>query len=190
MNCNEPMPGGTYKECDRKLLHEGAHSYLGETWPRLVLEVNEEIADLIAEAAGPMVAPWELNERRYPVIVERTTTYVVWQEAESEDEALATLEDDYEIDLTHDMAINGSQEVRRLDQWERRDATVADGQRIGPKIQCPDCGRLAFARSWFHDPLRRCHGPIEWVQHSPTSRPYRGNRQTPAHVGAQQGGAA
>ncbi|MEU2889452.1 hypothetical protein [Streptomyces albidoflavus] len=190
MKCTEPMPGGSYEECDKTLLHEGAHSYLGETWPRLEPEVNEEIADLIAKAAGPMVAPWELTERRFPVILERTTTYLVWQEAESEDEALAALEDDYEIDPAHASAIGFSQEVRRPDRWERRDATVADGQRIGPALQCPDCRRLSFTRAWFHDPLRRCHGPFEWVQHFPTSRPYRGNRQTPAHVGVEQGGAA
>ncbi|MEU6362154.1 hypothetical protein [Streptomyces albidoflavus] len=175
------MPGSTYKECDGKLLHEGGHSYLDETWPRLEPEVNEEIADLIAEAAGPMVAPWELNGRRYPVIVEVTTTYVVWQEAESEDEALADLEDDYEIGLTHDMAIDVSQEIRRPDRWERWDAVNAEG-RAGPKLQCPDCGKLSFTRAWFHDPMRRCHGPIEWVQHSPISRPSRKHQMTPVHA--------
>ncbi|MGW4181298.1 hypothetical protein ACWEK2_03995 [Streptomyces albidoflavus] len=41
MKCNEPMPGGIYKDCDRKLLHEGAHSYLGQTWPGLEQEVAE-----------------------------------------------------------------------------------------------------------------------------------------------------
>ncbi|MFD9152266.1 hypothetical protein ACFWDF_34545 [Streptomyces diastaticus] len=190
MKCNEPMPNGSYRECDRELLHEGAHSYLGQTWPRLEPEVNEEIADLIAKAAGPMVAPWELNERRFPVIVERTTTYLMWQEAESEDEALAALEDDYEIDLTHGMVITGDQEVRRPNQWERREATVAAGGRLGPQLQCPDCGDLSFTRAWYHDPLRWCHGPIEWVQHSRTSRTYRQPRRAPVYVDAEQGGAA
>ncbi|MYR30684.1 hypothetical protein GTW68_31630, partial [Streptomyces sp. SID4945] len=48
MKCGEPKPGSIYQECDEELLHPGDHSYLGQTWPRLVApETDPEIADLI-----------------------------------------------------------------------------------------------------------------------------------------------
>ncbi|MGW6604855.1 hypothetical protein [Streptomyces sp. NPDC055036] len=62
-------------------------------------------------------------------------------------------------DLDSEQEIDGSLEFRRIDSYERSSLT---GALIGPSIVCPDCGKLAARREWFHNPYRKCHGPIEW----------------------------
>lgn len=164
MKCDEPLirPGETYssRDCQSELGHLGAHDYFGEKFPRPESGegLDPEIADLITKAAGHR--SWDLDERQWPIVVEVTSTYVIKVSAETEDEALACWADNNEYpDLDGEQAIDGGFEIRRADRWQRDALT---GAPIGPRIACPDCGEQAMRREWFHDPFRKCHGPIEW----------------------------
>jgi hypothetical protein len=166
MKCGEPMPGSSYQTCDRDLKHSGDHAYLNQRWPRPVLagpdwEVQEFLEDTIPATA------YGIEERSYPIVVTETVTRIIWVDAESEDKALAYWgEDPSEApsSLKDAEVLDGYLEYERPDKYQRREAFRAHRfeQKIGPLIQCPDCGKDSFRRAWFHDPYRKCHGPIQW----------------------------
>jgi hypothetical protein len=179
MKCGEAKPDSSYQTCDRELKHSGSHEYLGTRWPRLVPEEpNWEVRDLL-EDATPANA-WGVDERRFPIIVTETITRVLWVDAENEDDALAYWADDWaDIPLKDAHVIDGSLDFERPDEFQRQQAFEARGHRrhVGPEIACPDCGRTAFRRAWFHDPYRKCHGPIQW--NLSIGRPVRDWQQAP-----------
>lgn len=185
MKCGELNPESTYVECDRELLHDGAHARNGRKWPRTSpAELPEDIADLLEKTRPGHV--WDVDERKFPVLVEVTTTYVVWVDAESEDEALDQLDGaEGDLDLSRETAIEGDLEVQRLGNTFLRAEVFrsrhAHRSKVGPRIACPDCGRLAFRREWFHNPYRKCHGPIVWFESS-LGRPLREHQATPVHT--------
>lgn len=164
MKCSEPRPDSTYQECQRDLRHSGQHDYLGTKWSRPEpAEPDPNVEALLSKAAG--LQAWDLEDREYPVVVEVTTRYVMWVSAPSEDDALAYYGDDpTDISLSGEVAIDGSIEVQRMDRFDYPEAlaTRHHGEAVGPKLQCPDCKALSFTRSTFHNPYRRCHGPITW----------------------------
>ncbi|MES9587785.1 hypothetical protein ABWK57_02625 [Streptomyces sp. NPDC094045] len=169
MNCDEPLylPGETYssRDCRLKLGHSGDHDYFGQTFSRPVpAEPDPAIADLIEQAARQRGA-WDLDEMQWPIVVEVTSVYVIKAPGATEDDALKYWADggDYP-NLDGEQAIDGSLEIRRLDRWQRSD--VIGSSSFGPQIQCPGCGELAMRREWFHNPLRKCHGPIEWRENA------------------------
>jgi hypothetical protein len=164
MKCGEPMPGSSYQTCDRDLKHSGNHAHRNQRWPRPVpagpdWDVQEFLEDAIpANAYG-------IEERSYPIVVTETVTRIIWVDAESEDEALAYWADDWtDIPLKSAGVIDGYLEFERPDEFQRQEAFRANRfeQKIGPLIQCPDCGKDSFRRAWYHDPYRKCHGPIQW----------------------------
>ncbi|THA31762.1 hypothetical protein E6R18_15620 [Streptomyces sp. A1277] len=189
MRCDEPLvrPGEdySYRDCQLELGHAGAHDYLGEKYPRPMPsgELHPEIADLI-ESAARKRGIWDLDERQWPIVVEVTSVYVVHAPGETEDEALKYWADggDYP-DLDVEQAIDGGLEIRRADRYQRDTLT---GAPIGPVIACPDCGRTAMRREWFHDPFRKCHGAITWRENThartPQWRYSREHNATPAQV--------
>lgn len=185
MKCDEPYPQGSYEECNLDLGHRGDHEYYGKTWPRPVPAEPDENVDVLLSRAIRETRTWGADERRYPVVIERTQVYVVWIDADCEDNALKNAADDaWEMDLGKEMPIDGSDEVRRLDSFERTEAWRSEiGYEYGPRIQCPGCGRQAFRREWFHDPMRKCHGPIEWHEMDAVKPPYRWSRKHKAHAG-------
>ncbi|MFJ3949035.1 hypothetical protein ACIPXV_03050 [Streptomyces libani] len=171
MKCAEPYPEGTYQECQRDLGHSGRHDYLGTKWSRPEpAEPDHDVAELLERSQPPRT--WGVDERSYPVVVVETVTRIVWVDAESEDEALAYWDDDYaDLDLKSSDVVDGYLEFQRPDEFQRQDALQHrhHGQKIGPELQCPDCRTLSFTRDAYHDPYRRCHGPITWRQW-PTGR--------------------
>ncbi|MFD9868512.1 hypothetical protein ACFXI8_27090 [Streptomyces niveus] len=189
MNCDEPLyrDGEDYssRDCQLKIGHPGSHDYLGEKFPRLeVAEPDPAIARLI-DAAARKQGLWALDEVKWPIVVEVTTVYVVNAPGATEDEALANYGDDYP-DLEGEHAIDGSFEVRRLDSWQRRDTLGTSP--FGPFIRCSGCGELAMRREWYHNPLRRCHGPIKWRETQARNLGYRYRREigaTPAYDARQ-----
>lgn len=187
MKCASPYPEGSYQECQRDLGHSGLHEYLGTTWPRLEpAELDPAIADLLAETMPPRT--WGVDERSYPVVVVESRTHIVWVDAESEDEALAYWADDYaDLRLDHSTVIDGDLDFQRPDQWQRQDALKATRleNRFGPLVKCPGCDAEAFRREWMHNPLRKCHGPIEWRK-AYNGRAYREYRSTPVHTAREQ----
>lgn len=192
MKCAESYPDGSYQECQLDLGHRGDHEYVGIKWARLEpAEPNEAVAELLENSIPARV--YGVNERSYPVLVEATTTYVVWVDAETEDDALAYWADD-PTDLRLDglTAIDGSLEIQRLDRWQRQDAFRSRQQQqgIGPRIACPDCGALAMLREWHHKPLRKCHGPIEWRETRSDCLEWRYRREfkpaAPVHAARKQ----
>jgi hypothetical protein len=187
MKCGEPKPGGTYETCDRDLKHAGNHAYLNQRWPRPVgNEPDWEIQEMLDEA---------LSRRRiyaegpsFPIIVTETVTRVLWVEAEDEDHALAYYGDDpTEVPLRDTEVLDGYLEFERPDTYQRKSAfeSAQHGRKIGPLLPCPDCGRESFGRSWFHDPYRKCHGPIQWRKGG-HGKPIREYQQTPAHNSARE----
>ena len=167
MKCSDPYPEGSYEECQLDLGHAGQHEYVGTTWARLQPKaLDPDVASLLEETKPPRT--WGVDERKYPVVVTETITRVIWVAAESEDEALGYWEDDYaDLDLKDADVIDGSLEFERPDEFQRQEAAEHrhHRQKIGPQIACPGCGELAFRREWFHDPYRKCHGPIEWREY-------------------------
>ncbi|MFB7219378.1 hypothetical protein [Streptomyces sp. NPDC056227] len=168
MKCNEPYPEGTYEECHLDLRHSGDHEYYGKAWPRLELGELDPDVDRLIRAGAKARHAWGMDDRTYPVVIERTITYVYWAEGESEEDALAAIDGDaWEISLDNEDSIDCSHEVRRIDKFERDDAFKARHYGdIGPQIQCPGCGKDSFRREWYHDPLRKCHGPIQWRENA------------------------
>ena len=164
MKCNEPMPGGSYQTCDRELKHSGDHGYLRDRWPRPEPAAPDYDVWELLDNTAPRDA-WGLQERSFPIIVTETVTRVIWVDAENEDRALAYWEDDVP-DLKDTEVLDAYVEYDRPDKHQRQEAlnSKSFGQKIGPVIQCSDCGRTAFRREWFHDPYRKCHGPIQWRQ--------------------------
>lgn len=178
MNCNEPLyrDGEDYssRDCQLKLGHPGSHDYFGEKFPRLeVAEPDPAIANLI-DAAARKRGRWDLDEVKWPIVVEVTTIYVVNAPGATEDEALANYGDDYP-DLEGEHAIDGGFEVRRADEYQL--SLTAHTSPFGPFIRCPGCGELAMRREWYHSPLRKCHGPIEWRETKAPSLQYRYRRE-------------
>jgi hypothetical protein len=187
VKCNEPYPQGSYEQCTRDLCHNGDHEYFGKKWPRLVpAEPNEDV-DVLLSRADRETRAWGTDERSYPVVIERTVTYVYWVDASSEDHALKSVASDtWEIDLSKETGLDCSDEVRRLDKFEWEEAFRSEiGYEYGPRIQCPGCGRSSFRREWFHDPMRKCHGPIEWRETQAPNPHYRWSREHKAHAGQQ-----
>lgn len=192
MKCSEPYPDGTYQECQRNLGHAGQHEYFGTTWaPPQLAELSLDVERVLEETLPPKA--WGVNERSYPVVVVETITRIVWVDAESEDEALAYWADDFaDLDLKSSDVIDDYLEFQRPDEFQRQDAAERRrrGEAIGPKVQCSDCGELSLKREWFHDPYRKCHGPIEWRQVPGAVRAYREFKATPAFDAARKAVAA
>lgn len=167
MNCDEPLytdgDDYSYRDCQLKLGHTGAHEYFGEKYPRPEpTEPNPDIADLIEQAAGKHRS-WDLDERQWPIVVTVTSTYVIKAPGATEDEALKYWDGDYP-DLDGETTIDGDFEITRLDRWQRDSLTPYSP--FGPHIACPGCGKQAMRREWYHDPFRKCHGPIEWRENT------------------------
>jgi hypothetical protein len=187
MKCASPYPDGSYQECQLNLGHSGQHTYPGLKWPRLEpAELDPAIAELLKATMPPRT--YGVDERSFPVVVVETTTHIIWVDAESEDEAIGYWEDDLAgLDLTDGTVLDGELEFERPDQFQREDAFKSNRLEsgVGPLIECPDCGNLAFRREWYHDPYRKCHGPIEWREIG-NGRAYRKHRSTPVHNARQQ----
>ncbi|MCX5103444.1 hypothetical protein [Streptomyces sp. NBC_00439] len=168
MNCNVPlyMPGEDHssRDCQLKLGHSGDHDYFGQKFPRPEpAPPDPAIAELIERAASKL-GVWDLDEKQWPIVVEVTSVYVIKAPGATEDEALKFWDNGDYPDLDGEQAIDGSFEIRRPDRWQRSDMTGSSP--FGPPIQCPGCGELARRREWFHDPFRKCHGPIEWQENA------------------------
>ncbi|MYZ37509.1 MULTISPECIES: hypothetical protein [unclassified Streptomyces] len=192
MNCDEPLhldgEDHSSRNCLLKLGHPGAHEYYGgQKFPRPEsAEPNPDVEDLIVAGAKARNA-WGMDEMQWPIVVEVTSTYVIKAPGATEDEALKYWVDGDYPDLSGEQAIDGSVEFRRIDRWQRRDLT---GAPIGPAIACPGCGRLSMKREWFHNPMRKCHGPIKWHETRAPKLYWRYRREhkaTPVHI---LGGAA
>lgn len=187
MKCEESYPQGSYEECQLDLGHRGDHEYFDKKWPRLVpAEPNEDITDLL-DRADRETRAWGTDERSYPVVIERTLTYVVWVDADCEDNALQDAAyEPWEIDTDKETPIDGSDLVRRLTGFERTETFRSEiGYEYGPRIECPGCGRSSFRRMWYHNPLRKCHGPIVWEETRAPNPRYRWCRKQEAHAGWQ-----
>ncbi|WP_326768591.1 hypothetical protein OG978_32370 [Streptomyces sp. NBC_01591] len=168
MKCEEQLynDGETYssRDCQLQLGHAGHHEYFGQKYPRPVpAEPDTDVADLIERAARKHGA-WDLDEMQWPIVVEVTSVYVIKAPGATEDEALQVWDNGDYPDLDGEQAIDGGFEIRRVDRWQRSD--VIRCSPFGPQIQCPGCGELAMRREWFHDPFRKCHGPIEWRENA------------------------
>lgn len=183
MKCGEPKPGDSWRSCELELKHTGKHRYLNETWPRPVPnEPDPDVEDLL-DHTRPANA-WGLEERRFPIVVVETTTRVLWVDGENEDDALAYWADDWsDIPLKEADVINGDLEFRRLEEFERQDLRRSSRaeSKIGPLVRCPGCAKEGFQRAWFHDPYRKCHGPIQWQVG--LGRPMRKWEKTPVYAG-------
>lgn len=187
MKCNEPYPQGSYEECRLDLGHRGDHEYFDTKWSRPEPARPNEDVEAILDRADHETRAWGTEDRSYPVIIERTQVYVYWVDAETEDKALLYVNNNcWEISLDKEQPVNGWDEVRRVDDMERRDAFSNEQCGfIGPRIACPDCGNLSMRREWNHNPLRKCHGSIEWIEvTAPISPRYQWRRKHEAHAGA------
>jgi hypothetical protein len=187
MNCDEQLYGDgddySYRDCQLKLGHEGAHEYFGQKFARPVPsgELDPKVADLIQKAAEKRGA-WGLDERQWPIVVEVTNVYIIKAPGETEDEALKFWGDGDYPDLDGEQAIDGSFDVRRADKYEL--SANQPCSPFGPLIACPDCGKQAMQREWLHNPLRKCHGPIKWRESKAPSLTWRYSREitfTPAY---------
>lgn len=192
MKCNEPYPEGSYEECRLDLGHRGDHEYFDKKWARPEPAEPDPAVEALLDRAISEARVWGVEERKFPVVIERTLTYVYWVDADCEDDALKNAADDsWEIDLAKEQPIDGSDHVRRLDEFERRDAFQSEmGYEFGPKLPCPDCGRFSFRREWYHDPYRKCHGPIAWHKNPGALRAYRKTQTTPHFDAARKAVAA
>ncbi|MGW6454993.1 hypothetical protein ACWF94_03560 [Streptomyces sp. NPDC055078] len=192
MRCDEPLfnegENHSTRDCQLDLGHAGDHDYFGTRYPRPVgAEPDPAVAELI-EAAAERAGAWGLDEMQWPIAVEVTSIYVIKAPGATEDEALKYWSDGDYPDLDGEQAIDGSLIVRRADTHEQGSML---GAPFGPMVACPGCGRLAMRREWYHKPLRRCHGPIEWLESRAPRLSYRysrNHRATPAHA-APAGGA-
>lgn len=179
MKCGEPKPGGIYQNCDANLLHRGDHEYLGQKWPRpKPAEPDMDVEELIDSALSRSRELYEGPS--YPVIVTETITRVLWVEAENEDRALHYWADDWsEVPLRDAEVLGCDLEFERPDKYQREDAfrSARGDRKVGPEIACPGCGRTAFRREWFHNPMRKCHGPIEWRETKSSSPRHQWRRE-------------
>lgn len=191
MKCGEPKPDQTYAGCDLDLKHRGDHSYLGRRWPRTEpAEPDWDVQELL-EDQMPRNA-WGVMERSFPIIVTETVTRVLWVDAETEDQALAYWGDGGDFpSLDGTEVLDGCLDFERPDEWQRQAAFDArhHGSKVGPLIACPGCDAQSFRREWMHNPMRKCHGPIEWRE-TPSQKPeYRWRREyktTPVFDGEQR----
>ena len=171
MKCGEPKPGSNYATCDRDLKHSGDHAYLSDRWPRVQpAEPDEDVHEFIEDAL-PRDA-WGVDERSFPIIVTETVTRVLWVDAENEDRALAYWDGGDYPSLDNTEVLDACLEFERPDKYQRQAAFKANRfeQKVGPLVPCPDCGAEAFRREWMHNPMRKCHGPIEWRE-TPSQNP-------------------
>jgi hypothetical protein len=191
MKCGEPKPGSSYQDCDEELKHQGDHSYLGQRWPRIQLAEPDWDVNELLDNETPREA-WGVTDRSFPIIVTETITRVLWVDAETEDQALAYWADDWsDIPLRDAEVLDGELDFARPDKYQRQDAFKANRheQKIGPQIACPGCGAEAFRRAWFHNPMRKCHGPIQWRESQSSNPRYRWSREfqsTPVYDAARQ----
>jgi hypothetical protein len=190
VKCGEPKPGDSYETCDKDLKHSGAHGYLGRSWPRLELAEPDWDVNELLDNQTPRDA-WGVMERSFPIVVTETVTRVIWVEAETEDQALAYWGDDPTDLPSGGEALDFSVEFERPAKWQRQAAFTANRfeSKIGPLVPCPDCGVEAFRRKWLHNPMRKCHGPIEWRETSNSNPKWRWRREyrtTPVYDAARQ----
>ncbi|NUU22919.1 MAG: hypothetical protein HOV68_15620 [Streptomycetaceae bacterium] len=177
MNCDEPYEGNEYEGCMKPVGHAGDHERYGTRWPRPVPsgELSDRVLKLIPGG-------WGSDEREFFLAFEVTNVYLVPVCAESEDEALEMYSDYADLpDFNRYDAVDGDVSVRRPSFDERVGMT---GAPIGPQIACPGCGALAMRRSWYHRPLRKCHGPIGWTTWTAASGRLVASRKHEAHAGA------
>jgi hypothetical protein len=194
MKCGEPKPGSSYATCDSDLKHRGDHTYLNDRWPRVQPAEPDWDVQSLLEDAIPATA-YGINERSFPIIVTETITRVIWVDAETEDQALAYWGEDPSELPSGGEVLDGSFEFERPDKWQRQEAFKANRfeSKIGPLVPCPGCGAEAFRREWIHNPMRKCHGPIEWRE-TPSQNPRfqwrREFKSTPAYDAARKQVAA
>lgn len=180
MKCEEALydEGDTIstRNCQLDLGHRGDHEYFGKTYPRPVPsgELDPRVTRLIEKAAEKRGA-WGLDERQWPIVVEVTSVYIINAPGDSEDEALAYWGNGDYPDLDGEQAIDGSFGVRRADEYEL--SANQPCSPFGPLIACPDCGNQQMRREWLHNPLRRCHGPIQWRESQSPSLQWRYRRE-------------
>lgn len=181
MKCGEPKPGSSYATCDSDLKHRGDHTYLNDRWPRVQPAEPDEDVDVLLSRAAREAGAWGVEERSFPIVVTETVVRVIWVQAENEDQALAYWGDDPTDMPSGGEALDFSFEFERPDRWQREAAFRSRVNRIeskiGPLVSCPDCGAEAFRREWIHNPMRRCHGPIEWRETQSTNPEYRWRRE-------------
>jgi hypothetical protein len=176
VKCDEPYEGGEFAGCMKDLGHAGDHERFGIRWPRPVPS-----GVMSAEVRKLLPGGWGHDERQFYLTFEVTEVYLVPVSAESEDEALDMYSDYSDLpDFRRHDAIDGDISVRRPSFDERTNMT---GAPIGPKIACPGCGELAMSRSWYHRPLRKCHGPIEWTTWTSANGTLWASRKREAHAG-------
>jgi len=179
MKCGEPKPGSTYQTCDKDLFHSGNHTYLGDRWPRVVPDGLDEDVDVLLSRAAREAGRWGVEERSFPIVVTETVTRVIWVEAEDEDHALAYWGDDPTDLPSGGEALDFSVEFERPAPWQRQAAFTPNRieSKIGPLVACPGCGAVALRREWLHNPMRKCHGPIEWRETQNSNPRWRWRRE-------------
>jgi hypothetical protein len=186
MGGGPPTPGITNIVCSRTLTPADApNATLTADAVATVMALKKSPGKDIALFGGgelfrSLLAAGVVDEVAFPIVVTETVTHIIWVDAESEDEALAYWADDWtDIPLKSADVIDGYLEFERPDESQRREAFRANRfeQKIGPLIQCPDCGKDSFRRAWYHDPYRKCHGPIQWKigGHGKPMREYQAN---------------
>lgn len=176
MKCDEPYEGNEFEGCLKELGHAGDHERFRTRWPRPVPagELSDEVLALIPSR-------YDIDERDYYLVFEVTSVYLIKVTGESEDDALKQYSDYADMpDFSRESPIDGDVSVRRPTQYER---SMNTGAPIGPVIACPDCGKQAMTRSWYHDPYRKCHGPIEWRETRASSPSWRWSRKHEPHGG-------
>ncbi|MFF4848737.1 hypothetical protein [Streptomyces sp. NPDC001194] len=80
---------------------------------------------------------------RYPVIVETREKYVIWVEAESQEDAVKTLSDDseiYELLIPEHRAPEGyDYSVDPVDDWNWASDVYHYSRKLGPQRGCNEC---------------------------------------------------
>jgi hypothetical protein len=177
VKCGEPKPGSSYATCDRDLKHHGDHGYLNDRWPRIrPAEPDWDVQSLLEDAI-PATA-WGVDERSFPIVVTETITRVLWVDAENEDQALAYWDGDVPT-LDNTEVLDACLDFERPDRYQRQAAldSARHGRKAGPLVACPDCGAQSLRREWMHNPMRKCHGPIEWRETQSKIPAYRWRRK-------------
>ena len=172
--CESPMPGkDRYRSCWRTLGHAGKHAYTDTVWSTAPeIELDPDIADMLDRAIENLPSYLRNDDRVWPIIVERTTAYVYYVEAGSQDEALRAVSGEYiEHDFSYEETLTEScsETTRRPDEFEIQAIAELEGE-IGPHPRCPDCKRvsnyLGSANIIYinHNPLSRCFGRWDFYQ--------------------------